>query len=417
MLTITITDPPFSFTADTTETVLSFTVSDQVGPAGPSYTLPTASTTVLGGVKVDGTTITITNGVISSTGGGAPEVKSSNFTAANDGDYTVTATLTVTDPTPAEGKGFSVFVRNGTATIGGTAYATAGTIIERIYHSGAWSNYAYQVASPYTLPIATGSVLGGIKSSTDILVDGTTGVATVATGSSDGSIPRFSEGGLAYSGIGALQLNQIISGNEVGVTFPATPGTIALTSDITLSDLGGLGTGVGTALAQATNSTSGLVTQSGADTRYAPISQLVESTAQIDATGTTQADVTGMTGVVLLANTWYRLEFGGRVTTTSGASWQIEMATTQTLSITSGTLPSIGNAGNTAVAQAAFTTSTRLVLLTRSTTGAAIPNSQIVLFKTGANAPTVKITFAQWTSPAGTASLLSGAVAVFTKVP
>ena len=34
-----------------------------------SYTLPTASTSVLGGVRVDGTTITISNGVISSVGG------------------------------------------------------------------------------------------------------------------------------------------------------------------------------------------------------------------------------------------------------------------------------------------------------------------------------------------------------------
>lgn len=34
------------------------------------YTLPTASASQLGGVKVDGTTITINNGVISSSGGG-----------------------------------------------------------------------------------------------------------------------------------------------------------------------------------------------------------------------------------------------------------------------------------------------------------------------------------------------------------
>jgi len=39
--------------------------------AGGSYTLPTSSTTVLGGVKVDGTTVTINgSGVISSAGGG-----------------------------------------------------------------------------------------------------------------------------------------------------------------------------------------------------------------------------------------------------------------------------------------------------------------------------------------------------------
>lgn len=33
---------------------------------GGSYTLPTASTTTLGGVKIDGSSITINNGVISS---------------------------------------------------------------------------------------------------------------------------------------------------------------------------------------------------------------------------------------------------------------------------------------------------------------------------------------------------------------
>lgn len=41
-------------------------------PTIPSaYTLPTASTSALGGVRVDGSTITITNGVISSVGGGS----------------------------------------------------------------------------------------------------------------------------------------------------------------------------------------------------------------------------------------------------------------------------------------------------------------------------------------------------------
>lgn len=68
-------------------------------------------------------------------------VINSNTTAVLDGVYTVVASATFTDPTPAEGKGFMVFVRNGTATVGGTAYSVAGTIINRIYHSGAWANY------------------------------------------------------------------------------------------------------------------------------------------------------------------------------------------------------------------------------------------------------------------------------------
>jgi hypothetical protein len=42
-----------------------------VGSGGGSYTLPTATTSVLGGVKVDGSTITISNGVITAVGGGS----------------------------------------------------------------------------------------------------------------------------------------------------------------------------------------------------------------------------------------------------------------------------------------------------------------------------------------------------------
>jgi len=41
-----------------------------IGSGGGSYTLPTATTSILGGVKVDGSTITISNGVITAVGGG-----------------------------------------------------------------------------------------------------------------------------------------------------------------------------------------------------------------------------------------------------------------------------------------------------------------------------------------------------------
>lgn len=54
--------------------VLTYEASSQLWKNKPSYSysLPTASTTTLGGVKVDGTTITISGGVISSSGGGTP---------------------------------------------------------------------------------------------------------------------------------------------------------------------------------------------------------------------------------------------------------------------------------------------------------------------------------------------------------
>jgi hypothetical protein len=67
------------------------------------------------------------------------EERSANFTARVHGQYVATATLTVTDPTPDQGHEYVVHVRNGTATVGGTAYI-AGQTIWRSYHSGAWSN-------------------------------------------------------------------------------------------------------------------------------------------------------------------------------------------------------------------------------------------------------------------------------------
>lgn len=77
-------------------------------------------------------------------------VVSSNTAAVIDGAYTLVATATFTDPTPQEGKGFSVLIRNGTATIGGTPYSTAGTTVWRIYHSGAWANYVNELALGFT---------------------------------------------------------------------------------------------------------------------------------------------------------------------------------------------------------------------------------------------------------------------------
>jgi hypothetical protein len=68
-------------------------------------------------------------------------VVSSNTTAVNDAVYTVVASATFTDPSPVEGKGFTVFIRNGTGTVGGTGYSVAGTKITRIFHSGSWANY------------------------------------------------------------------------------------------------------------------------------------------------------------------------------------------------------------------------------------------------------------------------------------
>lgn len=72
-----------------------------------------------------------------------PIVVSTNTTAENDRVYHVVANATFTDPTPVEGRGYVVFVRNGTATIGGNPFSTAGNFIYRLFHSGSWGIYPF----------------------------------------------------------------------------------------------------------------------------------------------------------------------------------------------------------------------------------------------------------------------------------
>ena len=63
-----------------------------------------------------------------------------SLTAVNGSNYIQTATATYTDPTPVTGQGYVVTVIAGTATIGGTAYPTVGTIIKRYYNGSVWVN-------------------------------------------------------------------------------------------------------------------------------------------------------------------------------------------------------------------------------------------------------------------------------------
>ena len=108
-------------------TALQYWRGDKSWQTLPTYTLPTASTTVLGGVKIDGTTITINgSGVIS---------------GANT--YTLpTATTTVLGGVKVDG---TTILINASGVISG--------------------------ASTYTLPIATATVLGGIKVGTNLSID------------------------------------------------------------------------------------------------------------------------------------------------------------------------------------------------------------------------------------------------------
>jgi plastocyanin len=89
-------------------------VNGTVSGGGSTYTLPTASTSTLGGVRVDGTTITISGGIISSSGGGT--------------SYTLpTATTSVLGGVKVDGT--TVTINNGVITaVGGGSGGGSGTV-------------------------------------------------------------------------------------------------------------------------------------------------------------------------------------------------------------------------------------------------------------------------------------------------
>jgi hypothetical protein len=154
------------------------------------------------------------------------EVKSANFTAANGGSYVTVNNATVTDPTPSEGANFSVLVRNGTATVGGTAYSTAGSLIRRIYHSGAWQSYEYKNHAQYGT-LAT--VNGGTGVATALAVNIGSAGALVVNG---GALGTPSSGTL--TSCTGLPISTGVSGLGTNVaTFLATPTSANLAAAVT----------------------------------------------------------------------------------------------------------------------------------------------------------------------------------------
>ena len=147
-----------------------------------------------------------------------PTVASGNFTAVNNGVYIAVATLTVTDPTPSVGANFIVHVRNGTATIGGVAYAS-GQDVHRVWHSGSWatsampSRAATVTSSRLTEFDASGnlqnsavqdSVSGGVATLAATLTGNRTYTFPDAAITVAGSASALTSGGVPYVTTGGL---------------------------------------------------------------------------------------------------------------------------------------------------------------------------------------------------------------------
>lgn len=165
-------------------------------PIIPSeYSLPTATTSVLGGVKVDGTTVIITSGVISAA---APAISLSGTTLSPS---VVTSSLTTV------GTLINLGVTN---PITGSVTGNAGTVTNGVYTNGSYSNpswitslsYSKLLSAPalstvattgafadltgrpatFTPPIANTVVLGGVIPDGTTITINTAGVIAVAAG-------------------------------------------------------------------------------------------------------------------------------------------------------------------------------------------------------------------------------------------
>lgn len=185
------------------------------------YTLPTASTSVLGGVKVDGTTIVINgSGVISSAGGGSGTVTSVAVTVptgltVSGSPVTTSGTIALSlqsgysIPTTASQTQWDSAYSQRLQWDGGSTNLNATTAksslgLATVASTGAYSDLT-GTPTPYSLPTASTVVLGGVK------VDGTTvtingsGVIS-ATGGSSLTLTTTGTSGVATYSAGTLNI-------------------------------------------------------------------------------------------------------------------------------------------------------------------------------------------------------------------
>jgi hypothetical protein len=197
-----------------------------------TYTLPTATTSILGGVKVDGTSITITGGVISATTGGSGTVTSVSVVSANGFAGTVanaTSTPAITLTTSITG----LLKGNGTAISApsaGTDYQAPITLT-----TTGTSGAATLVGATLNIPNYAGTTYtfstGLTNTSGTITVNTSQNIATLSNLTTNGSVQTS-------GGTGALSvIANTGSGNNVLATSPTlvtpilgTPTSVTLTN-------------------------------------------------------------------------------------------------------------------------------------------------------------------------------------------
>jgi hypothetical protein len=169
-----------------------------------------------------------------------------------------------------------------------------------------------------------------------------------------------------------------------------------------------------TAPNQTAASGSSLMTRDLSDARYSIISAYKNS-SQIDSTTSAWVDVTGMTGISLLANTIYKVEFLGRITAATNATFAAQLVSSQNLGLSSGFYSGIlfTNGVSNAIPASSATT---IGFSTRAGAVTGVGHGAIFSLITGSSAPTVKLQISNTGTSGNTASLLANSVITFTKL-
>jgi len=228
------------------------------GPAGGAYTLPAATSTILGGVKVGSNLSVTVDGTLSSTAssGAWADITGKPSTFAPSAHATSHGSL--------GGDPITVAVSQVTGLQTALDAKASTSSLATVATTGAYSDLSGKPTIPgaYSLPVATLAVLGGVKqgSNTTIAADGTisvaapvttlaasaiTGLATVATSGSYADLSNKPSIPSAYtlpnataSVLGGITVSTglAVSSGAVSVSYGTTGSTACAGNDSRLSD-------------------------------------------------------------------------------------------------------------------------------------------------------------------------------------
>jgi hypothetical protein len=271
-----------------------------------------------------------------------------------------------------------------------------------------------------TLAHASSHASGGSDALT-LAASQITGLATVATSGAYSALSGTpSLASVATSGSASDLATGTLPDARLSTNVVTLTGTQTLTNkSISAGQITGLATVATSGAYSALSGTPSLasVATSGSYTDLTNLPVIAKkSTADVNSTNTTLADVTGLTNFVLEANTMYRFEFAGRHTCVSGGSQYLVLNSTQAIANASaqGWYVIFGSRTDAGFSNPS---GNLYAFINRSSTGNTNnPSAAVYYIMTGSSAPTMKIQFSQTGTATGTATLLSGAVAVFTKL-